>query len=198
MVTPLKHQTGSQVVLVQCFVLSTTQRPYFNLWTFGSHPMTPHIFVFFSHWMPKIMLSPNDPSFFEPVLSPNAPACWRAGLTPVSTSYLTAPPPPPGILAVLSIVDSLCIRQDVQTHWKAASFEQIWKEKNTKIPYLLAYLPRLGWVPVICVGFRVHLSSDRCWDEDDVDICFEIVVQAPDDPHRRRRIPTAEAPDVAM
>ena len=60
--------------------------------TFGSHPMTPHIFVFFSHWMPKIMLSPNDPSFFEPVLSPNAPACWRAGLTPVSTSYLTAPP----------------------------------------------------------------------------------------------------------
>ena len=42
--------------------------------------------------MPKIMLSPNDPSFFEPVLSPNAPACWRAGLTPVSTSYLTAPP----------------------------------------------------------------------------------------------------------
>ena len=39
------------------------------------------------------MLSPNDPSFFEPVLSPNAPACWRAGLTPVSTSYLTAPPP---------------------------------------------------------------------------------------------------------
>ena len=61
------------------------------LWTFGSHPMTPHIFVFFSHWMPKIMLSPNDPSFFEPVLSPNAPACWRAGLTPVSTSYLTAP-----------------------------------------------------------------------------------------------------------
>ena len=60
--------------------------------TFGSHPMTPHIFVFFAHWMPKIMLSPNDPSFFEPVLSPNAPACWRAGLTPVSTSYLTAPP----------------------------------------------------------------------------------------------------------
>ena len=39
------------------------------------------------------MLSPNDPSFFEPVLSPNAPACWRAGLTPVSTSYLTAPTP---------------------------------------------------------------------------------------------------------
>ena len=42
--------------------------------------------------MPKIMLSPNDPSFFEPVLSPNAPACRSAGLTPVSISYLTAPP----------------------------------------------------------------------------------------------------------
>ena len=42
--------------------------------------------------MPKIMLSPNDPSFFEPVLSPNAPACRSAGLTPVSISNMTAPP----------------------------------------------------------------------------------------------------------
>ena len=42
--------------------------------------------------MPKIMLSPNDPSFFEPVLSPNAPACQSAGLTPVSISNMTAPP----------------------------------------------------------------------------------------------------------
>ena len=91
-----RHQTGSQVVLVQCFVLSTTQRPYFfvNFWL---SPDDPTYFVFFSHWMPKIMLSPNDPSFFEPVLSPNAPACWRAGLTPVFTSYLTAPPPPRAI-----------------------------------------------------------------------------------------------------
>ena len=40
------------------------------------------------------MLSPNDPSFFEPVLSLNAPACLSAALTPVSISYLTAPPPP--------------------------------------------------------------------------------------------------------
>ena len=64
------------------------------LWYFCSHLMTPHIFVFFSHWMPKIMLSPNDPSFFEPVLSLNAPACLSAALTPVSISYLTAPPPP--------------------------------------------------------------------------------------------------------
>ena len=56
--------------------------------------MTPHIFVFFSHWMPKIMLSPNDPSFFEPVLTLNAPACLSVALTPVSISYLTAPPPP--------------------------------------------------------------------------------------------------------
>ena len=38
------------------------------------------------------MLSPNDPSFFEPVLSPNAPACRSAGLTPVSISNMTAPP----------------------------------------------------------------------------------------------------------
>ena len=53
----------------------------------------PHIFLYFSLTECQIMLSPNDPSFFEPVLSPNAPACWRAGLTPVSTSYLTAPPP---------------------------------------------------------------------------------------------------------
>ena len=65
--------------LLFCELLALTRRP--------------HIFLyFFSHWMPKIMLSPNETSFFEPVLSPNAPACWRAGLTPVSTSYLTAPP----------------------------------------------------------------------------------------------------------
>ena len=38
------------------------------------------------------MVSPNDPSFFEPVLSPNAPACRSAGLTPVSISNMTAPP----------------------------------------------------------------------------------------------------------
>ena len=38
------------------------------------------------------MLSPNDPSFFEPVLSPNALACRSAGLTPVSISNMTAPP----------------------------------------------------------------------------------------------------------
>ena len=38
------------------------------------------------------MLSPNDPSFFESVLSPNAPACRSAGLTPVSISNMTAPP----------------------------------------------------------------------------------------------------------
>ena len=33
------------------------------------------------------------PSFWKVWLRPwpNAPACWRAGLTPVSTSYLTAP-----------------------------------------------------------------------------------------------------------
>ena len=55
-------------------------------------PIRPHIFGFFSHRMPKIMLSPNDPSFFEPVLSPNAPACRSAGLTPVSISKMTAPP----------------------------------------------------------------------------------------------------------
>ena len=48
------------------------------------------------------MLSPNDPSFFEPVLSPNAPACRSAGLTPVSISNMTAPPPRDQNMAVIS------------------------------------------------------------------------------------------------
>ena len=61
-------------------------------WPLIFRPIRPHIFGFFSHRMPKIMLSPNDPSFFEPVLSPNAPACRSAGLTPVSISNMTAPP----------------------------------------------------------------------------------------------------------
>ena len=63
-------------------------------WPLIFRPIRPHIFGFFSHRMPKIMLSPNDPSFFEPVLSPNAPACRSAGLTPVSISNMTAPPGP--------------------------------------------------------------------------------------------------------
>ena len=46
-----RHQTGSQVVLVQCFVLSTTQRPYF----------------FVNFW-----LSPDDPTYFCIFLSLNA------------------------------------------------------------------------------------------------------------------------------
>ena len=46
-----RHQTGSQVVLVQCFLLSTTQRPYF--------------FVNF-------LLSPDDPTYFCIFLSLNA------------------------------------------------------------------------------------------------------------------------------
>ena len=45
------HQTGFQVVLVQCFVLSTTQRPYF----------------FVNFW-----LSPDDPTYFCIFLSLNA------------------------------------------------------------------------------------------------------------------------------
>ena len=46
-----RHQTGTQVVLVQCFVLSTTQRPYF----------------FVNFW-----LSPDDPTYFCIFLSLNA------------------------------------------------------------------------------------------------------------------------------
>ena len=46
-----RHQTGSQVVFVQCFVLSTTQRPYF----------------FVNFW-----LSPDDPTYFCIFLSLNA------------------------------------------------------------------------------------------------------------------------------
>ena len=57
--------------------------------------------------MPKIMLSPNDPSFFEPVLSLNAPACLSAALTPVSISYLTAPPRK--ILQEVVFIDSIAI-----------------------------------------------------------------------------------------
>ena len=53
-------------------------------WDLCSHPMTPYIFTLFSHQMPKIMLSLNDPSFFEIVLSPDAPACGSVSLTPVS------------------------------------------------------------------------------------------------------------------
>ena len=70
-------------------------------WPLIFRPIRPHIFGFFSNRMPKIMLSPNDPSFFEPVLSPNAPACRSAGLTPVSISNMTAPPP--GYLFVLFV-----------------------------------------------------------------------------------------------
>ena len=46
-----RHQTGFQVVLVQCFFLSNTQRPYF--------------FVIF-------LLSPDDPTYFCIFLSLNA------------------------------------------------------------------------------------------------------------------------------
>ena len=86
--------TECQISLTKCQICSPNAKfrspnaPNPDFW-----PLSPHIFVFFCHRMPKIMLSPNDPSFFEPVLSPNAPACRSAGLTPVSISYLTAPPP---------------------------------------------------------------------------------------------------------
>ena len=56
--------------------------------------MTSHIFIFFSHWMPKIMLSPNDPSFFEPVLSPNAQPVGGRALHPYPLHIWL---PPPGI-----------------------------------------------------------------------------------------------------
>ena len=85
--------TECQISLTKCQICSPNAKfrspnaPNPDFW-----PLSPHIFVFFCHRMPKIMLSPNDPSFFEPVLSPNAPACRSAGLTPVSISYLTAPP----------------------------------------------------------------------------------------------------------
>ena len=69
------------------------KNPALTKWPLIFRPIRPHIFGFFSHRMPKIMLSLNDPSFFEPVLSPNAPACRSAGLTPVSISNMTAPPP---------------------------------------------------------------------------------------------------------
>ena len=40
----------------------------------------------------KFGLSPNDPSFFEIVPSPNAPALGSVSLTPVSIWYWSAPP----------------------------------------------------------------------------------------------------------
>ena len=93
------HQTGFQVVLVQCIFLSNTQRPYF--------------FVIF-------LLSPDDPTYFCIFLSLNAknhaltqwplifwacaltecPACLSSAFTPVSISYLTAPP---GLSSAISI-----------------------------------------------------------------------------------------------
>ena len=94
--------TECQISLTKCQICSPNAKfrspnaPNPDFW-----PLSPHIFVFFCHRMPKIMLSPNDPSFFEPVLSPNAPACRSAGLTPVSISYLTAPPPGPAPTPIL-------------------------------------------------------------------------------------------------
>ena len=40
---------------------------------------------------PKFGFSPNDPSFFETVFSPNAPAFGSVSLTPVSIWYWSAP-----------------------------------------------------------------------------------------------------------
>ena len=119
-----KNTMYSTLVLVFHLCFKYHPKTLLFLWTFGSHPMTPHIFIFFSHWMPKIMLSPNDPSFFEPVLPPNAPACWRAGLTPVPTSYLTTPPPGLGTVLAMQnmqiswLPDILCTYPIMHQVWK--------------------------------------------------------------------------------
>ena len=100
-----RHQTGSQVVLVQCFVLSTTQRPYF----------------FVNFW-----LSPDDPTYFCIFLSLNAKnhaltqwplIFWACALTkcpslleggPYTRIHFIwdCPPPPPGLLPALTCLSS--------------------------------------------------------------------------------------------
>ena len=90
------------------------------------------------------MLSPNDPSFFEPVLSPNAPACRSAGLTPVSISNMTAPPGPKTVLFTKKITNCAINVKERQSVLKT--------KQNSLDPsiYVSGILPALT----------------KCWDQD--------------------------------
>ena len=83
------HQQIDHFCHFRWFFFSNSWKAFTERSKSHSHPMPPN-------FEPKFGFSLNNPSFFETVFSPNAPAFGSLNLTPVSIWYWSVPPPPGG------------------------------------------------------------------------------------------------------